>query len=234
MKIQGAIFDMDGTLINSLVLWDILWAEYGRRYCGGKPFSPSTEDEQKIHTTTLHDGLGFIGRRYGLPADADELTRVANEVFVDFYTNKLEPKPGAIELLDGLRKRGVRLCLASASTRDMVDLALTRCDMHKYFSRIFTCVEVGRDKSHPDIYLQALEHLGTPQDATWVFEDAYTALCTAKRAGFHTVGVYEYEEMKAEEMEREAEIYIPRGARLDSVLPILDALPDRTPEMAQH
>ena len=133
MKIQGAIFDMDGTLINSLVLWDILWAEYGRRYCGGKPFAPSTEDEQKIHTTTLHDGLGFIGRRYGLPADADELTRVANEVFVDFYTNKLEPKPGAIELLEGLRARGVRLCLASASTRDMVDLALTRCDMHKYF-----------------------------------------------------------------------------------------------------
>ena len=103
--------------------------------------------------------------------------------------------------------------------------------MGQYFSRIFTCVEVGRDKSHPDIYLQAMAHLGTPQETTWVFEDAYTALCTAKRAGFHTVGIYEYEEVRGEEMERESEIYIPRGARLDSVLSILDARPDLTPEM---
>ncbi|MBQ2766552.1 MAG: HAD family phosphatase [Clostridia bacterium] len=222
MKIQGAIFDLDGTLVNSPTIWDVLWAEYGRRYCGGKPFVPDHDDEEKIHTTPLREGLAFIGQRYGLPADADELFRVANEVFVDFYTNTLEAKPGAVELLEGLASRGVRICMASASTRDIIDLALTRCGIGKYFSRIFTCVEVGKDKRHPDIYLRAAEHLGTPKEETWVFEDAYTAVITAKRAGFHTVAIYEPVESKQREIEQITDVYVPQGERFDCVLSYFD------------
>ena len=222
MKIQGAIFDLDGTLVNSPTIWDVLWAEYGRRYCGGKPFVPDHDDEEKIHTTTLREGLAFIGQRYGLPADADELFEVANAVFVDFYTNRLETKPGATELLEGLASRGVHICMASASTRDIIDLALTRCGIGKYFSRIFTCVEVGKDKRHPDIYLRAAEHLGTPKAQTWVFEDAYTAIMTAKSAGFHTVAIYEPVESRQREIEQITDIYVPQGERFDRVLSYFD------------
>jgi HAD superfamily hydrolase (TIGR01509 family) len=94
-------------------------------------------------------------------------------------------------MLERLSRKGVKMCLATATDRESVEFVLKKLGIDKYFSKIFTSSEVGVGKREPLIYELALEYLGTPKDETYVFEDAYYAMKTAHNAGFKVAGVYD-------------------------------------------
>ena len=208
MKIKGAIFDMDGTLVNSLVLWDVLWKEFGERFLSDASFKPSEEDDRAMRTMILRDSMDFTHEKYKVGPSGEELHRIACEIILDFYANQLEMKAGGKELLDYLLENNVKMCIASASNPAFIHAAMKRCDLSKYFVSLISCAEVGSGKDKPDVFLHALDVLGTDLCDTWVFEDSYVAVCTAKKAGFRTAGVYEKCNFCQDVLEANSDVYV--------------------------
>jgi HAD superfamily hydrolase (TIGR01509 family) len=128
---------------------------------------------------------------YGLPLTSEEITCGINGMVEDFYFHKAPLKDGVLEMLKELKKRGIKMCVATATDRHLVERALHRVGILEYFGHIFTCTEAGAGKDCPDIFHQALDFLGTALNDTVVFEDALYAVRTAKAAGFTVVALYD-------------------------------------------
>ena len=205
MKLSGAIFDMDGTLIDSLIFWDILWEEFSRRY---GYFRPDPEADRTIRTISMKNAMYYIHDRFGLGHDGEELYRLANGMLEAFYEQQVELKPGVMEFLTRCRALGVKMCVATATDRYLVDAALTRCGVRQYFSEIFTCTEVGSGKDEPEIFRRALAFLGENRQNTVIFEDALYAVKTAKADGFFVCAVYDPHERNADTLRALADMYV--------------------------
>lgn len=218
MKIKGAIFDMDGTLIDSLMLWDLLWQAIGDRYLGGKPLAITKEQDKAVRTVALPVAMDYLHEQTGVGESGQALLELANDLFLDFYRSRVQLKPGVKEFLDYCRKQGVSMCIATASERMLVDAALKHCNIEDYFSGIVSCTEVGKGKEEPDVYLAALDRLGTPMEHTWVFEDSYVALVSAAKAGFPTVGIYDKYGLRQDIMKETATEYIAEGESVSRLI----------------
>lgn len=211
MKIKGAIFDMDGTLVNSMILWDVLWEDLGRHYMNIEGFVPDADFDKTLRTMTLRGAMAAIYEHYGIGESAEALFREADALCRNFYANCVETKPGTREFLDRLLAAGVPMCLATATSPDLIRLSVAHCDMAKYFTHVLSCAEIGKFKDEPDIFLEAQKRLGTPMEETWVFEDSYVAICTAHRIGMKTVGIYDKNNYDHDKMQDLADIYIGEG-----------------------
>lgn len=218
MKIKGAIFDMDGTLINSLICWKDIWAAMADKYLDGEEGFPGEEIDKKLRTMTLLEGMEMIHSVRGIGKDGQELWEFCNALIADFYRNKVEMKLGAMEFLKYLHEGGVKMCIASASALDMVEIAAERCELGKYIPKLLSSCDYGCGKDRPDVYLGALEYLGTPIEETWVFEDSLVALKTAKGIGMPVVGIYDAYNFGHEEMREISDYYIADGEGLDKLI----------------
>ena len=218
MKITGAIFDMDGTLVDSLSFWDVLWERLGLRYLSDPAFRPDPETEKAIRTLPLAEAMELLHRATGIGADGEELLRVADAMIAAFYAEEVELKPGARELLEHLYQKGIPMCVASATARKHLDAVIAKFGLSSYFSAIHSCGEGGRGKEHPDVFLAALEALGTEQASTWVFEDSVTALETAARAGFPTVGIWDRYGYAPERVRALSGVYVGPGDSLATLI----------------
>lgn len=211
---KAAIFDMDGTLIDSLMLWDVMWSTFGERYLHDKSFVPSQEDDKKVRTLTLKDAMHLIHINYNLGESGEELLALANTIINDFYANSVELKSGVREFLKHCQNKDVRMCIASATAPELLDVALTHCDIETYFSKVFSCGTIGKGKEEPDIFLQAAEFLGAEIKETWLFEDSLTAIETAVKIGMPTVGIYDRYNFGHDRMKQIATEYIAEGETL--------------------
>lgn len=218
MHISGAIFDMDGTLTDSLMLWDILWEDFGRRFCKGQPFRPSAETDKAIRTLPLKEAMYLLHNVHGLGQDGEAVYQAATEVFLDFYRTRVTLKPGVREFLDHCASTGVKMVIATASDPVQVYAALSHCGIEQHISALVTCSEVGVGKHAPDVYEKALEILGTRKEETWVFEDSCVGLTTAHNAGFHTVGIYDPYNFGQDTIRALADIYIAPGEDMTKCL----------------
>lgn len=214
MKIKAAIFDMDGTLIDSLMLWDMLWSAFGDKYLNNKNFEPSPEDNKKVRTLTLRDAMDLIHTNYGLGESGEELLTLANSIMNDFYANKVELKDGVLEFLEYCHKKGVKMCIASATAPELLNTAIKHCKIERFFSEIFSCATLGKGKDKPDIYLLAKKFLGEKTEDTWVFEDSLTAIETAAKIGMPTVGIYDRHNFGHDKIRSLATEYIAEGETL--------------------
>ena len=190
-KIRGAIFDMDGTLVDSLVIWDFFWQAIGDRYFDGTPYKPDEFTEKEMRTHVLADSMRIFHENTGVGESAEEILALGREVFARFYREEVELKAGAYEFLEYLASRGVKMCVASATTPDQVEVVLRRCGIDKFMEGIVSCTDTGIGKEEPDVFIRAHKFLGTPKDETWVFEDSIVAVDSATRADFNTVGIYD-------------------------------------------
>ena len=218
MKIKGAIFDMDGTLINSLIVWQDIWRAMADKYLDGEEGFPGYEIDKSLRTMTLLEGMEKIHSVRGIGKDGRELWEFCNALIEDFYRNKVEMKSGAMDFLKYLYDNEVKMCIASASALDMVEIAVERCELGKYIPKLLSSCDYGCGKDKPDVYLAALEYLGTPLDETWVFEDSLVALRTAKGIGMPVVGIYDAHNFGHEEMKMLADYYIDDGEGLDKLI----------------
>ena len=214
-NIKGAIFDMDGTLIDSLFLWDIIWDCFGKRFSKDKVFKPTAEDDKAVRTMTLKAAMEYIHSVYNIGNNGKELLDMVNEIMKDFYTNDVKLKNGVRRLLEHCYTKGIKMCIASATEINLIRLALRHCDIEKYFSGILSCADIGKGKDEPDIYLAALECLGTDIEDTCVFEDSLVAINTAHSLGMKTVGIYDKHNYGQDEIKRIANVYIECGEGLD-------------------
>jgi HAD superfamily hydrolase (TIGR01509 family) len=184
---NGAIFDMDGTLLNSMHMWDSVASNYLKSL----GITPKPDFDEKVKSKTGRQVARIFRREYGVRRSASEIIDGFNGILTDFYVNKAQLKDGVSGMLETLRRRGVKMCLATATDRHLVEPALRRTGIYDYFGRIFTCTEAGAGKELPDIFWQALRFLGTDIRETVLFEDAFYAVRTAKAAGFAVAAVFD-------------------------------------------
>ena len=211
MNIKGAIFDMDGTLIDSLPFWKFLWGKIGEKYLNNPSFYPELEDDKTIRTTTLENGMELIHKKYNIASSGEELSNFTRDLLQWYYEDVVPLKDGVIEFLDFLKSKGVKMCVASASAGGLVKLCMKKFNLDRYFIDIVSCNDVGKGKDFPDVFFAGQKLLGTTLDETFVVEDSLLALTTAKNAGFKTIGVYDEYNYGYEEIEKIATYLVGKG-----------------------
>lgn len=181
------IFDLDGTLLDSMGIW----SEIGSNYLSSLGYQIKEGLREDTRALSLFQAAAYMKKTYSLKESTDEIMESINEMISNYYYNVLTPKEGARDLLEFLKKEDVPLSLATATASHLVEAALDRLDLRKYFISVYSCVDVGKGKDDPEIFHLAQKSLGTPLKETWVFEDALYAARTAKIAGFTVVGVHD-------------------------------------------
>lgn len=202
--IQGIIFDFDGTLFDSMFIWDTAGEVYLRSI--GK--EPEADLQKVLKPMSLLQSAQYIREKYQIPLSVEEIMEGVNRTVEDFYFYTVEPNPGVIAFLEELYRRNIKMCIATATDRYQVEAALQRCEMRHFFSKVFTCTEVGSGKDRPDIFRKAMEHLQTDRNTTAVVEDAYHAVHTAKQDCFLVVGVYDYHESRQQELMSLVDVFL--------------------------
>ncbi len=200
--IRGAIFDVDGTLLDSMHIWDTI----GEDYLRSLGYEPRENLNETFKSMSLYQAACYYITEYGVPMSAEEIMDGVNTVIEHYYRDEVLPKPGVARFLQELEDQGVKMCIATATDQHLVAAALERCGIGRYFSGIFTCNGVGHGKDEPVIYREALKLLGTDRAHTVVFEDALYALKTAKGDGFLTAAVYDSHEKNQTEIRALADI----------------------------
>ena len=185
---KGAIFDMDGTLLDSMPVWKRLTQGYLSQ------FGLHITDQDYAVTEGFSQpqvAQYFIERYPELPIDVQSMMDGMDRLITARYETIARPKDGVFRFLEGLRRRGVKMAIATLTARRHAEKALRDRGMLNYFAFMLTIEDVGISKHEPDIYFQCCEKLGLdPSDCT-VFEDAYYAVKTAKAAGFTVCGIYD-------------------------------------------
>lgn len=202
--IRGAIFDADGTLLDSMGIWETLGADYLR----ARGLQPRPGLAEALAPLSMEQAARYLRQEYSVTLTEAEIITGLNGMLERYYREEVQLKPGALGFLRQLRERGISMCIATATDRSLMEAALTRCGALEYFSRVFTCGEVGFGKDQPLIYRAALAHLGTKKQETLVFEDALHALATAKADGFPVVGVFDPWEPRQAEIKALADQYL--------------------------
>ena len=204
MKIKCAIFDFDGTLFDSMFIWDSVGEIYLRSL--GKEPRPSMRED--VRALSLYQSACYFKQEYDLSLSVEEIMRGINQTIEHFYIHEVLPKPGVADFLKRMHKDGISMCIATASDRYQIEAALSRCGMEHYFEAIFTCSEVGYGKDEPVIFQKAMEHFGADRNSAIVFEDAIHAIQTAKADGFAVVAVFDSSEKRQAEIRNLADCYI--------------------------
>lgn len=206
MKISGAIFDMDGTLLDSMPIWD----RVGIDYLAGLGIQARPDLPEKLLTMSMRQAANLFRAEYGVSLPPQEIIRGINARIEAFYRDTAPAKAGVREFLAALAQKGVKMCVATATDRPLAEAALRRTGLLASFSRILTCTESNAGKDRPDIFLKAQDALSTPLEQTLVVEDALHAIQTAKRAGFPVAAVYDASSRADQERIREiADYYLP-------------------------
>lgn len=185
--IQAVIFDLDGTLLDSLRAWE----NSGSNFVRAEGFEPPADLDEKLVAMSLMDGAALLKEMYQLPYSLEEILQRTLRPIKEHYYQDIQPMPGVVPLLAALKAQGIKMAVATASYKDYAQAALTRLGLADYFEFIITCDEVGVGKSDPKVYEVAAQRLGVSKEHTLVAEDALHALQTAHKAGFKTAGIEE-------------------------------------------
>ncbi len=162
--------------------------------------------------------MELIHTNYKIGEDATQLLEVTSNIIKEFYEKEVQLKDGVMEWLRHCKNNGVKMCIASATTPDLIEIALKHCDIDKYFEKIFSCGVIGKGKDQPDIYLLAQEYLGSTTDEIWVFEDSLLAIETATKIGMKTVGIYDKYNFGQQQIKKIATEYIAEGEKLTKLI----------------
>ncbi len=185
--IDGVIFDLDGTLLNSLSAWE----HSGSNFLRTQGIEPPPQLDEELKKLSLMDGARLLKQRYQLPYTEAEILERTLRPIREHYYHDIKPMPGIPELLANLHAQGIKMAVATASDRELALVSLYRLGLLSYFEFVITCDEVQVGKGSPLIYEEALARLGTTKARTLVVEDALHALQTAHLAGFPTAAMEE-------------------------------------------
>ena len=210
--LKGAIFDFDGTLFDSMFIWNTA----GETYLRSIGIEPREDLRKVLKTMSLLQSATYIREKYAVELTLEEIMDGINRTVEDFYFHTVQPKEGVATFLEQMKKQGVKICIATATDRYQVEAALKRCCMEHFFSEIFTCTDVGHGKDEPVIFRKAMDYLGTTRANMVVFEDAYHAAKTAKEDGFITVAVYDSHEEKQKELQALSDFYFENYTETDT------------------
>lgn len=190
MDKRYAIFDMDGTLIDSMTFW----RELAREYLLSKQVTGDIEQAAAdIAYLTASESSRLLVRRFGLRESPETVAEEMNRMMEDHYRRDIPLKPGIRQLLNRLHREGVQMCVASATEEHLIRACLERLGVLELFSFVLSCETLHTHKREPRIFLEAAGRFGAEPGEVAVYEDALHAIRTAKDAGFYVAAVFDRE-----------------------------------------
>lgn len=193
--IKGAIFDLDGTLIDSLWVWD----EINREFFARRGLVMPDDYCKAISTFGFDLSAKYTIERFNLNEQPEDLMKDWLELSSHYYKDIIKLKPFAKEFILLLKGKGIKIALATAAEPALYEAVLKSNDVYDLFD-VFTSVnEVSRGKGFPDVYDKAIEKLGLKASECIVFEDLFLGVKGAKDGGYLACGVFDKDSLDDKE-----------------------------------
>lgn len=211
--ITGAIFDLDGTLLDTMEQWNTLGADYLKE-CGIEP-KPDLVD--RLETMSLRESTALFHDEYGVNQTIPEIIDALIERIRSLYTTHARIKPGALNTLRTLKIGGADIALATVTSIELAQAGLTLTGAIKFFDGLFSCRDpkIKEGKTSPKIYDTARAFLGSSLEETIVVEDALYAIQTAKNAGYFVIAIEDDSERRhKDDIIETADVYVKDHAEL--------------------
>ena len=184
-NIKACLFDMDGTLLDSMHIWKDIDIEFLGRFGYELPHTLQRE----IEGMSFRETACYIKDRFDLPISIEEIMNIWNEMAFQKYSEEIFFKEGAFEFVKMLKEKGICTAICTSNSRELVNAVAEHLGFMPYFDTIITSCEVGAGKPAPDIYLEAAKRVGVEPEHCLVFEDIVTGLTAGKRAGMKLCAV---------------------------------------------
>lgn len=205
MKISGAIFDMDGTLLDSTEMWQ----GAAGRYITSLMKTPEPDLGAKTKAMTLEELCAYLKSEYAIATTEEKIAKGFNTILREGYLSNVGIKEYVPILLEKFKQKSIAMCITTSTDKAITEEILARLGIRDYFSQIVTCKEAGGGKEDPEVFLHAHDMLGTPKDETVVIEDGVLAIRGAKEAGFYVIAIADESEKENEpEIKQLADKYI--------------------------
>ena len=186
-NIEGAVFDLDGTLLDSSWVWE----KVDEKFLGDRGFQVPDDYVDEISPLGAERAAVYTIERFGLNEDKDDIVREWIEMAKKEYATEVVCKPYAKEFLEELHKLDIKMAVATASDRELFMKTLEREGILKYFQKIVTVDEVERGKGYPDIYEEAARRIKVNPHKCLVFEDILAGVTGASLGEFNVVAVFD-------------------------------------------
>ena len=203
--IKAIIFDADGTLLDSMHIWE----ELGERYLKAKGICAERNLGSILYPMTLEESSNYLKNRYDIKDKADIIQKDILRLLENFYQKEVLFKKGVLPFLEQMKEKGTKMGIATSGDKTLLISALKRLCAYRYFSAVTTCSELGTSKRESLIYLETAKLLGAEPKETAVFEDVLYGILAAKNAGFLAVAVEDASNLSAQKQLKEnADFYI--------------------------
>lgn len=186
-NIEGAVFDLDGTLLDSSWVWE----KVDEKFLGDRGFQVPDDYVDEISPLGAERAAVYTIERFGLNEDKDDIVREWIEMAKKEYATEVVCKPYAKEFLEELHKLNIKMAVATSSDRELFMKTLEREGILKYFQKIVTVDEVERGKGYPDIYEEAARRIKVNPHKCLVFEDILAGVTGASLGEFNVVAVFD-------------------------------------------
>ena len=182
---KAILFDLDGTLVDSMWMWKQIDIEFLGRYGYECP-----ETLQKdIEGMSFSETAVYFQETFQIPLSLDEIKACWTRMSIDKYRYEVPMKPGALDFLKFCKENGIRTGIATSNGREMVDAVIKAHQIGRYLDVITTACEVKAGKPEPDIYLEVAKRLSVDPSECLVFEDIPAGILAGKRAGMQVIAV---------------------------------------------
>jgi haloacid dehalogenase superfamily, subfamily IA, variant 3 with third motif having DD or ED/haloacid dehalogenase superfamily, subfamily IA, variant 1 with third motif having Dx(3-4)D or Dx(3-4)E len=204
-NIDAVIFDMDGTLIDSMWVWEKVDDDYLMKRNIVVPGDLRKQIEGLGFTETAQ----YFKNRFSLNDSIKDIMNEWMDMVKYYYQNTIPLKQGVFEFINSLNMKKIKIGLATSNSRELTEMVLKRTNIYHFFNSIVTSCEVCKDKSYPDIYLRTADNMKVKPEKCLVFEDTLSGIIGAKKAGMRAAAVYdEYSVLGRNEIENRADKYI--------------------------
>ncbi len=186
-NVRGIIFDLDGTLIDSMPAWENIGSNFLRK----QGITPPDDLNQTIKTMSFAESARYFIQVYGVAMTEEQVGDEINAMIRENYAKHIPLKPYVRETLDQYLKQGIKMAILTATHKSLTELVLARFGLLDHFEFILTSGMTGLPKSQPEIYHMAVAQLKIAGQPIAIFEDALYCIRAARATGCHLVGVYD-------------------------------------------
>lgn len=183
------IVDYDGTLLNSLSMWD----DIASRYVKSKGIAPDVNLDKIVKTQTNDETAVYLSKRYFNDIDSKELILDINSFIEKEYLN-IKINKGAIEFLNSIKEKG-KVVLFTATSKSLIEKSLKLNGIYDFFDRLYTSTDFNYSKTGGEGFLKILEMEGIKKEDAIIVEDATHAICGAKSVGLKVLSIATYKNM---------------------------------------